>query len=99
MIVKKLTWNFFYNNCKEQVNEELRLSKVKKATESIYKCLYFAVATAWGIFLIKDQPYLPTFLGGPGEFEKLNDNYPSYHFSYPLGVRYFYLCTLGYHTH
>lgn len=53
--------------------------------------------TAWGYSILKDEPYLPSMLLGHGDLTKMNGSYP--YVKYPLGFKWYYLGSLGYHVH
>lgn len=96
-IIERSTWNFFYKHCKEKNNEKIRLAKTNKAASSLYKIIYFSFATAWGYYVLRDEPYLPKWLLGKGDLSKLHEGYP--HLKWPPGFREYYLGTMGYHLH
>ena len=95
--MNKLTWNFFYDNCKEKENEAIRLAKTQKSCDHFYKGFYFVIATVWGYIVMKDSNFLPTSLLGVGDFRRAFDNYPQV--SWPRGLKGYYLGTMGYHLH
>ena len=74
--LNKMTWQFFYDNCKEKENEEVRLSKTQKSCDHFYKGFYFIVATVWGYIVMKDSNFLPRSLLGKGDLSHVHDNYP-----------------------
>lgn len=96
-ILNKISWSFFYAVCKEKKDEEIRKAKTLKACNSFYKSLYFMSAAAWGYYILKDEKYLPRSLLGHGDLSLMNDNYPVHH--WPIGLRCYYLGTMGYHVH
>lgn len=53
-LVKMLTYDFFYRNCKEKIDEELRVSKTLKACSSFYKAIYYICVVIWGYNILKD---------------------------------------------
>ena len=75
-IFNALTWNIFYNICKEKKNEEIRRAKTLKACNSFYKGIYFIFATYWGYTVLKDTAVLPPMLLGKGSLTTMHDNYP-----------------------
>lgn len=92
-----VTWRFFYAYCKEKENEELRKSKTLKSCNSLYKGVYFVSVTIWGYYVLRDTDYLPWCLFGKGELNSLNVSYPTP--KWPVGLREYYLGTMGYHVH
>jgi hypothetical protein len=97
VVMNKYTWKFFYDNCKEKVNEEVRRSKTQKSCDHFYKGFYFIIATVWGYLVMKDSAFLPPSLLGKGDPRTAYDNYP--HVTWPDGLRVYYLATMGYHLH
>jgi hypothetical protein len=68
----------------------------------IYKTLYFAFAATWGYLVLKNEDSLPTWLFGHGNMtengaEIFSKDYPAP--KWPKGMKYYYLCTMGYHIH
>jgi len=61
--------------------------------------MYFVFVTIWGFFVLKDEKFIPPELLGKGSFENINIDFPTHFYSYPNGIRYYYLGTLGYHVH
>jgi len=98
-IVEKLTWNFIYTNCKEKNDDVLRREKTKKACHSLYKGLYFIGITITGYYLLKDENFIPPEMFGHGSLKNMSSSFPGFFKSFPFGVRYYYLGTLGYHVH
>lgn len=96
-LLNLITWNFFYNNCKEKDDQYVRMAKTKKAANSFYKFLYFASVACWGYSILKDEDYLPVTLLGKGSLSNLNKSYPVH--KWPKGLKYYYLGTMGYHVH
>jgi hypothetical protein len=92
-----LSWNFFYDKCKEKNDDDLRRSKTLKACNSLYKGVYFITVTIWGYYTLKDMDYLPKSLFGKGDYEHFNVDYPRV--KWPEGLRTYYLGTMGYHVH
>ena len=52
--------------CKEQKDIAMRESRTAKAAHSWHKFFYFTFATLWGYYVLKDEEYMPTTLGGTG---------------------------------
>lgn len=96
-ILNKITWRIFYAICKEKKDEEIRQAKTLKACNSFYKSIYFILSTAWGYYTLKNEKYLPSALLGHGDLTTINDNYPVH--LWPVGLRCYYLGTMGYHVH
>ncbi len=67
-----------------------------KGALCIYKTIYFALATFWGYFVLKDQNYFPKSLFGSGEFYNGFKDFP-YTIHAPYLKEYF-LITMGYHV-
>jgi hypothetical protein len=42
----------------------------------MFKIIHFTGATAWGYYVLIDQPYMPFFLGGKGDLLNMWDGYP-----------------------
>jgi hypothetical protein len=62
----------------------------------MYKALYFLFATGWGYYVLKDQYYLPWYLGGSGDENRGFEEHP-----YPVhchGLKEYSLITMGYHV-
>ncbi len=97
IVMNKYTWKFFYNNCKEKNNEQVRLSKTQKSCDHFYKGFYFIVATVSGFLMLKDSEFLPSYLLGKGDLSLAYDNYPC--INWPAGLRVYFLSTMGYHLH
>lgn len=76
LILNYFTWNYFYSICKEKNDEEIRIAKTKKACNSLFKFFYFMTVTFWGYTILKDEPYLPKWLGGHGDFDNIHADYP-----------------------
>jgi hypothetical protein len=68
MIFDKIFYQVFYLNCKEKVNEEVRVERAKKGVKNMYKFVYYSTALTLGWFTIKDSYILPPSLGGSGSF-------------------------------
>jgi hypothetical protein len=47
--------------------------------------------------VLKNEPYLPASLLGHGSLETIGPSYPTPH--QPIGFRWYYLGTMGYHVH
>jgi len=58
---------FFGYICKEQKDLKMKNLRSGKGAFCIYKAIYFAWATSWGYIVLKDQFYMPKFLGGSGD--------------------------------
>ena len=97
IVMNKYTWKFFYSNCKEKNNEQVRLSKTQKSCDHFYKGFYFIVATVWGFVMMKDSDFLPPYLFGKGDLSRSYENYPL--INWPAGLRVYYMSTMGYHLH
>jgi len=76
ILLNKITWQFFYDNCKERENEAVRLAKTQKSCDHFYKGFYFIIATVWGYIVMKDSNFLPPSILGIGDFRRAFDNYP-----------------------
>ena len=99
-VMNKFTWNFFYKNCREKQDEDIRVAKTQKSCNSLYKALYYIGSTAWGYWILKDESILPPMLLGNGNLSNLYNDYP--HYNWKAGnnyFRYYYLSTMGYHIH
>lgn len=96
-VMNLVTWKFFYALCKEKQDEDLRKSKTLKACNSLYKGVYFITVTVWGYYVLRDCDYLPKSLFGKGDLTNLNNGYPTP--KWPVGLREYYLGTMGYHVH
>jgi len=67
-----------------------------KGALCIYKTIYFALASFWGYFVLKDQNYFPKSLFGSGEFYNGFKDFPyTIHASY---LKEYFLITMGYHV-
>jgi len=75
-LVKRLTWDFFAGVCKEQNDKDVLHAKTKKMVESLYRCMFFTVASCWALALTYGEEYMAWPLGGNGDFKKVHDNYP-----------------------
>jgi len=53
--------------------------------------------TAWGYSVLKNEQYLPATLLGHGDLEYMNKGYPIQ--ILPVGFKWYYLGTMGYHVH
>jgi ceramide synthetase len=96
-LVNKLSYDFFYRNCREKHDESLRVAKATKAAYSFYKGIYFICVTIWGHFIFRDEIYFPPSLLGSGELRRINEGFPTYR--WPEGLKYYYLGTMGYNLH
>ena len=56
--------------CKEQTDLALRDLKCKKIGTNVFKTIYFIWATIWGYQVMKNEYYLPTYLGGNGDYNQ-----------------------------
>lgn len=92
-----ITWNYFYTHCKEKDDEEIRLAKTEKACNSFFQFVYFSVIVVWGHIILREENFFPPELLGQGSLSNLTASFPHHEFKYPLGVKYYYLITLGYH--
>jgi hypothetical protein len=97
VISNKFTWKFFYDNCRERKNDELRQAKATKAASCFYKSMYFMGASIWGYCVLKDEKYLPSSLLGHGDLSRLTEDYPKP--NWPEGFKLYYLGTMGFHVH
>jgi len=71
-------------------------AKVTRCCDSVFKCVYYLAMTIWCFSLLRDEPWLPRFLGGSGETKFCwTDGYPFQAISPDL--RRFYLTAVGYH--
>jgi len=76
--MNKITWSFFYNNCKEKANESIRLAKTRKAADSFYKGIYFFGASIWGYYILRNEKYLPKELLGRGDASYFYADFPTH---------------------
>jgi len=77
MALNVFTVPFFERNCKEQANVSLRRAKALKAANNFYKGFYFIGTVSAGYYVLRNEPYLPTTLGGSGSLPLLYAEYPS----------------------
>lgn len=96
-IIISYSWSFFWRNCKEQKDEEIRYSKTYKASYSFFKLIYFTLVTLWGWYLMFDTYYLTPLLLGKGDMTLAGKDYPLH--VPPKGLKYYYLGTMGYHLY
>jgi hypothetical protein len=75
---KKLTWQYFYDNCVEQNDEVLRILKVNKASKRMFSGLYFSIVTVAGWLILNKTDFLPPMLLGnkDGRMENLWKDFP-----------------------
>mmetsp|Transcript_22417 Transcript_22417/g.27604 ORF Transcript_22417/g.27604 Transcript_22417/m.27604 type:complete len:144 (-) Transcript_22417:650-1081(-) len=59
-----VTYNTFYAISKEQNDEGTRKKYANKASDKLYRSIYFVCSSFWGWYVLKDTPYLPWYLGG-----------------------------------
>jgi hypothetical protein len=94
-LMNKATFKFFYNCCKEKVDDDLRIAKTIKACNNFYKGIYYTIVVLWGYFLLKDEYFLPASLLGSGNLSDLESKFPYY--KQPDTMKYFILSTMGFH--
>ena len=81
--------------CKGQDNpQELNL-RSKKAGTCLAKGFYMMYAASFGYYVLKDTEFMPTYLGGKGDYSLLYDGGP-YQKKIPLLKEYYISCT-SYH--
>ena len=61
-------YNYFYQTCKEKKDEEVRVTRSKKAVKNLFKFTYYLSAVIFGYITLKDSYVLPPSLGGKGSF-------------------------------
>jgi hypothetical protein len=93
--MNKVTFKFFYNCCKEKVDDDLRIAKTIKACNNFYKGIYYTIVVIWGYLLLKDEYFLPASLLGSGNLSDLEKRFP-YH-KQPDNLKYYVLATMGFH--
>lgn len=62
----------------------------------MYKTLYFVWATGWGYIVLKDEYYMPKYLGGRGDFARSMEEYP--YAKHCPQLKEYLLITSGYHV-
>ena len=67
-----------------------------KAAYNMFKIIHFSFASAWGFYVLHDQPYMPTFLGGHGDLLNMWIGYPYPKHAYML--KELILILMGYHV-
>lgn len=77
-ISHKLTYNWFYNNCKEKKDNTIRVAKTLKACNNFYKGVYYTIIVIWGYFMLKDEYFMPASLLGSGDLSKIESKFPNY---------------------
>jgi ceramide synthetase len=83
MIVKQTRWSWAVHG-----------AKVTRASDSAFKCMYYALMTMWCYTLLREEPWLPTALGGRGATRSCwTDGYPFQAAS--SGLRRCYLASIG----
>ena len=60
--------NIYYGICKEQNDLKLREIKCKKMGDCTFKAIYFILVSGWGYYVLKDEYYMPPYLGGSGDY-------------------------------
>lgn len=96
IILKNIFKHFYPSICKEQKDKKLQEVKCEKMGMCTYKAIYFVWATTWGYLVLKDQYYMPRYLGGSGDFNKCMDEYP--YANHVPELKEYLLITMGYHV-
>lgn len=81
--------------CKEQDDLKVRDMRSKKGAACIYKFIYFCSVSIWGYMIMKDEPWMPTYLGGKGDIANAFKDYPYTVVSQKL--KDYIVITQGYH--
>tara|TARA_B110000503_G_scaffold24651_1_gene38931 strand:+ start:212 stop:694 length:483 start_codon:yes stop_codon:yes gene_type:complete len=87
---------FFVVIVKDQGNEKSVDLRSTKAACQLFQCMCMIYLSAFGYFVLKDEPYMPWGLGGRGDFSKSLANHP-----YPKHSPYlkeYYMCGISYHV-
>lgn len=71
-------------------------AKVIRCCDSVFKCAYYLVMTIWCFALLRDEPWLPSVLGGSGDTRHCWTNRSALEAVKP-GLRHFYLTAVGYY--
>ena len=67
-IFTKIAYPYYYKVCNVKDDEEQRVMKSKKAVVTLFKFIYFLLASTTGYMMLKDTQVLPPILGGSGSF-------------------------------
>ena len=89
-------YHFCIPHCKEQKDIEKIAVRSGKMAQCFYAFVYFLFATVWGFYVIKDEYYMPTALGGKGDFMLMMKEYP--YAKHAPGLKEYLLVTMGYHV-
>jgi hypothetical protein len=85
--------------CKTKEEGAKRERRLAKMNDIVCKFIYFIGSSAWGYYVLKDEPYLPWQLGGSGDFTL---GFTEEWFPFPIrnndNLKYYILVTSGYHV-
>lgn len=96
VVMKNLFSYAVIDICKEQTDLQLRELKCEKIGNCMFKTLYFVWATLWGYSVLKDQYYMPKYLGGSGDFGRSMEEFP--YAKHTPQLKEYLLITMGYHV-
>ena len=71
-------YNFFYNNCKEKKDEEIRASKTVKAVDNMFKGIYYLIVFIWGHIILRKEYFIPSMMLGSGDLWQLESKFAFY---------------------
>lgn len=71
-------------------------AKVHRASDSLFKCVYYLAMTLWAWYVLHDKPWVPWVLGGSGETQFCWTDWSSFQTT-PADLKHFYLTAIGYH--
>ena len=94
--MRKLFYFIFIPFCKEQNDVKIRHLKSEKGAFCMFKVVYFAWASGWGYYVLKDTYYLPPALGGRGDLSISFKEFP--YANHVPQLKEYLLITMGYHV-
>jgi len=74
-----------------------RSERVDRFGVVMFKFVYFACASAYGLWLLSSEPWFPRGMGGEGSLEALWEGIPNQP-STP-GIKFYYMISMAYHLH
>lgn len=76
--------------------KRINVDRVERFATVLFKFLYFVVITTGGYWIMHDQPWFPTVLGGSGSIDRSFEGF----LAIPMWtLKHYLLLQLGYHTH
>ena len=66
-----------------------------KASNNLFKLIYYSTWTCVGYYIIRDMESLPPMMGGKGSFQDIFNEFPVW--TKPRGFDIFYCASIGYH--